>query len=161
MITLGLNRSGRVIQRDPRVPNVLSQYVDPGPAVIPLAPRKERGIAHPSSFHNLLTHAHTFAVDLCHHPLTTAAAASLPHMVRNYIRKGGHGGRRSNAGLPAGHWQDQGSRSAAAAAKAERIAKAQEEAAKKTAANHLAVVGQAQRRAAVGQHSAAASAAAS
>ena len=82
-------------------------------------------------------------------------------MVRNYIRKGGHGGRRSNAGLPAGHWQDQGSRSAAAAVKAERIAKAQEEAAKKTAANHLAVVGQAQRRAAVGQHSAAASAAAS
>ena len=41
LITLGINRYGRVIQRDTRVPNVLSQYVDPSPAVIPCDTRKE------------------------------------------------------------------------------------------------------------------------
>ena len=40
-------------------------------------------------------------------------------MVRTYIRKGGHSGDRSKAGLLAGYWQDnQGGRAAAAAAKA-------------------------------------------
>jgi hypothetical protein len=40
-------------------------------------------------------------------------------MVRTYIRKGGHSGDRSKAGLPAGYWQDnQGGRAAAAAVKA-------------------------------------------
>jgi hypothetical protein len=39
-------------------------------------------------------------------------------MVRTYIRKGGHGGDRSKAGLPAGYWQEKGGRAAAAAAKA-------------------------------------------
>ena len=51
-------------------------------------------------------------------------------MVRTYIRKGGHGGDRSKAGLPAGYWQEKGTqkggRAAAAAAmaagKGERIA---------------------------------------
>ena len=47
-------------------------------------------------------------------------------MVRTYIRKGGHGGDRSKAGLPAGYWQEKGGRAAAAAAmavgKGERIA---------------------------------------
>ena len=67
-------------------------------------------------------------------------------MVRNYIRKGGHGGRRSNAGLHAGHWQDQGRHSAAAAAKAERIAEAKEESSnKEDGGQPLATVGQAQR----------------
>ena len=32
-------------------------------------------------------------------------------MVRTYIRKGGHGGDRSKAGLPAGYWQEKGGRS--------------------------------------------------
>ena len=47
-------------------------------------------------------------------------------MVRTYIRKGGHGGDRSKAGLPAGYLQEKGGRAAAAAAmaagKGERIA---------------------------------------
>ena len=34
-------------------------------------------------------------------------------MVRTYIRKGGHGGDRSKAGLPAGYWQEKGGRAAA------------------------------------------------
>jgi hypothetical protein len=44
-------------------------------------------------------------------------------MVRTYIRKGGHGGDRSKAGLPAGYWQEKGGRAAAAAAKAAAKAK--------------------------------------
>ena len=55
-----------------------------------------------------------------------ATAARLALMVRTYIRKGGHGGDRSKAGLPAGYWQEKGGRAAAAAAmaagKGERIA---------------------------------------
>ena len=43
-------------------------------------------------------------------------------MVRTYIRKGGHGGDRSKACLPAGYWQDKGGRAAAmAAAKAKEL----------------------------------------
>ena len=45
-------------------------------------------------------------------------------MVRNYIKKGGHGGRREGAGLRAGHWEEQGGRAAAGIAKAEHKAKA-------------------------------------
>ena len=44
-------------------------------------------------------------------------------MVRTYIRKGGHGGDRSKAGLPAGYWQEKGGRAAAAAAMAAAKAK--------------------------------------
>ena len=55
-------------------------------------------------------------------------------MVRTYIRKGGHGGDSSKAGLPAaGYWQEKSGRAAAAAAKA--AAKAKEEAAKAAATN--------------------------
>ena len=39
------------------------------------------------------------------------------------IRKGGHGGDRSKAGLPAGYWQEKGGRAAAAAAMAAAMAK--------------------------------------
>ena len=58
-------------------------------------------------------------------------------MVRTYIRKGGHGGDRSKAGLPAGYWQEKGDRAAAAAAMAAAKAKEllEEEAAKAAAAN--------------------------
>ena len=45
-------------------------------------------------------------------------------MVRNYIKKGGHGGRRRGQGLPAQHWEAQGGRKAAAEAKAQRKAEA-------------------------------------
>ena len=38
-------------------------------------------------------------------------------MVRNYVKKGGHGGARTSAGLPPGFWEDQGGRKAAAEAK--------------------------------------------
>ena len=53
-------------------------------------------------------------------------------MVRTNIRKGGHGGDRSKAGLPAGYWQEKGGRAAAAAAMAAAKAKEllEEEAAK-------------------------------
>ena len=37
-------------------------------------------------------------------------------MVRTYIRKGGYGGDRSKAGLPACYWQEKGGRAAAKAA---------------------------------------------
>jgi hypothetical protein len=59
-------------------------------------------------------------------------------MVRTYIRKGGDGGDRSKAGLPAGYWQDKGGRAAAAAAKAAVKAKEllEEQAAKAAATNH-------------------------
>ena len=58
-------------------------------------------------------------------------------MVRTYIRKGGHGGDRSKAGLPAGYWQEKGCRAAAAAAKAAAKAKESlEEEAAKAAAKH-------------------------
>ena len=39
-------------------------------------------------------------------------------MVRTYVKKGGHGGRRTGAGLAAGHWDQQGGRAAAAESKA-------------------------------------------
>ena len=76
LITLGLNRSGRVIQRDPRVPDVLSRYVDPSPAVIPRETRKAGGEMHipQTSFYNLLTHIRCRAVShsahhsCCHSP---------------------------------------------------------------------------------------------
>jgi hypothetical protein len=56
-------------------------------------------------------------------------------MVRTYIRKGGHGGDRIKAGLPASYWQEKGGRAAAAAAKAAAKAKEslEEEAAKAAA----------------------------
>jgi hypothetical protein len=58
-------------------------------------------------------------------------------MVRTYIRKGGHGGDRSKAGLPAGYWQEKGGRAAAAAAKAAAKVKEllEEQAAKAAATN--------------------------
>ena len=49
-------------------------------------------------------------------------------MVRNYHRKGGHGGARSGAGNKPGHWEAQGGRVAAAIAKVEHGAKAKAEA---------------------------------
>ena len=61
------------------------------------------------------------------------AAAPLCLMVRTYIRKGGHGGDRSKAGLPAGYWQEKSGRAAAAAAKAKELL--EEEAAKAAATN--------------------------
>ena len=51
-----------------------------------------------------------------------AAAPLSVSMVRTYIRKGGHGGDRSKAGLPAGYWQEKGGRAAAAAAAAAKAA---------------------------------------
>ena len=50
-------------------------------------------------------------------------------MVRNYIKKGGHGGRRGGQGLAFQHWEDQGGRKAAAEAKAQREAEAKAKAA--------------------------------
>ena len=44
-------------------------------------------------------------------------------MVRNYVKKGGHGGSRGG-GLPHGYWDDQGGRAAAGIAKAQSKAKA-------------------------------------
>ena len=74
--------------------------------------------------------AHTFASGATR---STLAAAPLCLMVRTYIRKGGHGGDRSKAGLPAGYWQEKSGRAAAAAAKAKELL--EEEAAKAAATN--------------------------
>lgn len=49
-------------------------------------------------------------------------------MVRNYQKRGGHGGARSGAGNKPGHWEAQGGRAAAAIAKVERSTKARAEA---------------------------------
>ena len=56
-------------------------------------------------------------------PAPLATAPLSVSMVRTYIRKGGHGGDRSKAGLPAGYWQEKGGRAAAAAAMAAAMAK--------------------------------------
>ncbi len=66
-----------------------------------------------------------------------AATPLSVSMVRTYIRKGGHGGDRSKAGMPACYWQEKGGRAAAAAAKAAAKAKEllEEEAAKAAATN--------------------------
>ena len=45
--------------------------------------------------------------------------------MRNYIKKGGHGGKRVGAGLKAGHWDEQGGRKRAAEAKKQSKAAAQ------------------------------------
>ena len=74
--------------------------------------------------------AHTFASGATR---STLAAAPLCLMVRTYIRKGGHGGDSSKAGLPAGYWQEKSGRDAAAAAKAKELL--EEEAAKAAATN--------------------------
>ena len=58
-------------------------------------------------------------------------------MVRKYIRKGGHGGSRRNAGLRPQHWESQGGRAAAAAAKVKRVAEAAAAAAKASELNSL------------------------
>ena len=42
-------------------------------------------------------------------------------MVRHYKRKGGHGGKRDGAGLKPEHWERQGGRKAAAAARTQRL----------------------------------------
>ena len=55
-------------------------------------------------------------------------------MVRNYKRKGGHGGSRLGAGLKAGYWEEQGGRAAAAIAKAEHKQRMAAKAAKDSAA---------------------------
>ncbi len=78
--------------------------------------------------------AHTFASGATR---STLAAAPLCLMVRTYIRKGGHGGDRSKADLPAGYCQEKGCRAAAAAAKAAAKVKEllEEQAAKVAATN--------------------------
>ena len=43
-------------------------------------------------------------------------------MVRNYIRKGGYGGKRAGSSMRVGHWDEQGGRKAAAEAKEQRKA---------------------------------------
>ncbi len=50
-------------------------------------------------------------------PLCTSATGERGAMVRNYVKKGGHGGSRAGAGLPAGYWEGQGGRASAAAKK--------------------------------------------
>ena len=60
---------------------------------------------------------HDFACTL-HDPPGPSTAAS---MVRHYIRKGGHGGKRDGAGLKPEHWERQGGRKAASAARMQRV----------------------------------------
>ena len=99
-----------------------SRNVDPRTAEIRLASVKQRP---QTAFPTLFTKhpAHTFASGHPVRPSILAAAPLYVSMVRTYIRKGGHGGDRSKAGLPAGYWQEKGCRAAAAAAKAAAKAK--------------------------------------
>lgn len=128
-----------------RVPNVFSHCVDPSPAESHrsesskergelrtlISARKIRWISE-----STLCGRHTFVP---HQPAPTAPAPSLSSMVRNYIRKGGHGGERRGAGNKPGHWDAQGGRAAAAAAKARREveakAKAEAEEKRRTASS--------------------------
>ena len=103
-----------------------SRDVDPQTAEIRLASAKRSPqTALPTLFTKPL--AHTFASGATQH-LGCRPSLRL---------KGGHGGDRSKAGLPAGYWQEKGGRAAAAAAcgcsKDERLL--EEEAAKAAAAN--------------------------
>ncbi len=112
-----------------RVPIDRSRSVDPRTAEIRLA-SVNRSLQ--TAFPTLFTKhpAHTFAFPV--RPSTLSAAPLSVSMVRTYIRKGGHGGDRSKAGLPACYWQEKGGHAAAAAAKAAAKAKAllEEQAAK-------------------------------
>jgi hypothetical protein len=117
------------------VPIDRSRSVDPRTAEIRLAHRLT--VAYKQHFQLCYTKhpAHTFAFPV--RPSTLSAAPLSVSMVRTYIRKGGHGGDRSKAGLPACYWQEKGGRAAAAAAKAAAKAKAllEEQAAKVAATN--------------------------
>ena len=96
-----------------------SRDVDPQAAEIRLASAKRSPqTARPTLFTK--PPAHTFASGATQH---LGCRPSLRLMVRTYIRKGGHGGDRSKAGLPAGYWQEKGGRAAAAAAMAAAMAK--------------------------------------
>ena len=78
-------------------------------------------------------------------------------MVKNYQRKGGHGGARSGAGNKPGHWEAQGGRVAAAIAKVEHGAKAKAEADEAQGAGQVEAVGCVERHAAELQRAAAVS----
>ena len=110
-----------------RVPaNIFSHCVDPRPAESHRESSKERGELRTliRVYLCVVLHLRTFVP---HQPAPTAPALSLSSMVKNYIRKGGHGGERRGAGKSGnkpGHWDAQGGRAAAAAAKARRDAEA-------------------------------------
>ena len=91
----------------------------------------------PSNFVHETPRAHLRSMRCDPAPWLVGCRPSLRLMVRTYIRKGGHGGDRSKAGLPACYWQEKGGRAAAAAAKAAAKAKEllEEEAAKAAATN--------------------------
>ena len=74
---------------------------------------------------------HTFA--LARHSTDSGRRRLSLSLMRNYIRKGGHGGRRRGQGLPAQYWENQGGRQAAAKAKAQREAEAKAKPAEKKA----------------------------
>ena len=59
----------------------------------------------------------------CHpdEPPGPSTAAVTRETMRNYKKKGGHGGRREGAGLQPGHWERQGGRKAASAARTQRL----------------------------------------
>ena len=81
-----------------------SRSVDPRTAEIRLASAKR---SPQTALPTLFTKppAHTFASGATQH---LGCRPSLRLMVRTYIRKGGHGGDRCKAGLPAGYWQEKG-----------------------------------------------------
>ena len=81
---------------------------------------KPANLALPTLFTKPLAHTFASGSGATQH---LGCQPSLRLMVRTYIRKGGHGGDRSKAGMPAGYWQDKGGRAAAATAKAAAKAK--------------------------------------
>ena len=86
-----------------------SRNVDPQTAEIRFASAKR---SPQTALPTLFTKppAHTFASGASQH---LGCRPSLRLMVRTYIRKGGHVGDRSKAGLPAGYWQENRRRVAA------------------------------------------------
>ena len=161
--TGGIILSGRVIQRDPRVPNVLSQYVDPGPAVIPRDPRKERGESRIPHHSTTSSRTHLRLCRALSHPLTTAAAAlSLGWSGTTSARVAMAAAAATPACLPAtGRIRVVAQQQRQPRPSASPRHRRRQQRRRRPSGQPLAAVGQAQRRAAVGQHSAAASAAAS
>ena len=89
----------------------------------------EQGIILKSLIPTCLTHTHSTESWESKRTANIWGCSVLPNqqgfLMRNYIKKGGHGGKRVGAGLKAGHWDEQGGRKRAAEAKKQSKAAAQ------------------------------------
>ena len=111
--------SWRVIQSDLRVPIDRSRNIDPGSVEKKVGSSNYGADPTVGGPPKSLPSTH---LRIALGGPSRAETAFAFSMVRNYIRKGGHGGSRRNSGLWPFHWEDQGGRAAAAQAKANREA---------------------------------------